>query len=89
MEDIFPILEHLLPQCLWDKEFSEGEEARRWQVAGVGCGPTRGQPFRCQAVVDEVDILFGAITYAHAPRSVSEVQNRPRLYRPDATPAER
>lgn len=58
MEDIFPILEHLLPQCLWDKEFSEGEEARRWQVAGVGCGPTRGQPFRCQAVVDEVDILF-------------------------------
>jgi ATP-dependent RNA helicase MRH4 len=39
-------------------------------------------------VVDDADVLFGALTYDHAIlRSVSDVQYRPRLYRPDAAPA--
>jgi ATP-dependent RNA helicase MRH4 len=72
----------------WNKEFGEGEEARRrkWVV---------GRPEISLAdvewvVVDEADVLFGAHICSHGIlRSDSDVRNRSRLYRPDAAPAER
>ena len=69
----------------WDKEFAEGEEARRrkWVVRRPEVSLSDVE----WVVVDEADVLFGA--YAHTIfRSVTHILNRPRLCGPDPTPSQ-
>ena len=71
----------------WDKEFGEGEEARRrkWVVGRPEVSLSDVE----WVVVDEADVLFGAHTYTPAIlQSVSDLHHRPRLHRPDAALAE-
>ena len=69
----------------WDMKFGEGEEARRrkwvWEGLRSTCLTTGGWSSKKRT-------LFSVRIYALI-WSVSDARNRPRLYRPDAAPAER